>query len=525
MRYFDIIMKYILLILSCKKYAHKRTMQLETWLPHIPEYVTYFHIIGDKERCNDSEFAFDMEEHILYVNTKDDYLSLPSKIICAIQAVQQTMTYDYILKTDDDQMLIRPNFFEILDSRIQSHHYGGYTLDVDNHYSSYWSVHDELPRDLFLEKTTYCNGRFYFLSKLASKKLTENKENISARIIEDHAIGYNLPGDIKGSIWRMNHIIQTSFIDDVEYVAKRHIIYTECINCPEICLNAILSYQRYHPYPVHIYLTPSDLVYFEKHKSRYDSSRIVFRRVNDSIINAYQQDGRLGTAMIWENIIRSYPSQNIIHFDSDVIFRGNAVNDIIYGLYSNDLVGPIRCYKNNLNGRDDIRHQPDVVSTYCFGFKASMVHANQYTTEKLIPMIRGYSTPLPFHILDFFDPVSYAILSNGGKMKTIDFNIIGGLNQDGSKQNSYPILNTKMDCGDKIIHFSSVGTGLSVKKGMQNGITTQIPHSYVEHSFRTLAAYQYLLFGVETNELEESIKGLRDYFNELVSIPFVPITL
>jgi len=517
-------MKYILLILSCKKYAHKRKMQLETWLQHIPQYVSYFHVIGDKERCGDSDFSFDMEERILYVNTKDDYLSLPSKIITAIHAVHQTIPYDYILKTDDDQMLIQPTFFEILDSRIQSHHYGGYTINVDNHYSTYWTVHNELPKKLFLEKATYCNGRFYFLSQVAVKMLLEMKTSISSRIIEDHAIGYHLLGDVKQSIWRMNDIILSSFIDDVEYVSRKHIIYTECVNCPEICLNAILSYQCYHPYPVHIYLTPTDMVYFEKHKSRYDLSKIIFQCVNESMINIYEQDGHLGTAIIWENVIRSYPSHNIIHFDSDVIFRGDAVNDIIHGLYSNDLVGPIRCYKNNLNGRDDIRHQPDVISTYCFGFKASMVHVNQYKSKELIFMIRGYSTPLPFHILDFFDPVSYVILHHGGKMKTIDFNIIGGLNQEGSKLNSYPILNTKMDCGDKIIHFASVGTGLSMKKAMKKGCTTQIPQSYVEHSFRTLATYQYLLFGLETDELEESIKGLRAYFNELVSIPFVPIT-
>jgi hypothetical protein len=47
----------------------------------------------------------------------------------------------------------------------------------------------------------------------------------------------------------------------------------------------------------------------------------------------------------------------------------------------------------------------------------------------------------------------------------------------------------------------------------------------MEDSFRALAAYQYLLFGVESEEVDESIKGLRAYFNELVSIPFVPITL
>jgi hypothetical protein len=518
-------MKYILLIVSCKKYSNRRHMQLHTWIPQLPKNVSYFYIIGDKERCGNSEFLFDGNENMLYVNTNDDYLSLPSKIITAIHAVQQTMMYDYILKTDDDQILIKPSFFEILDKDISSHHYGGYTIDVDNHASTYWMLHDELPKELLLEKTKYCSGRFYFLSPFAVCTLLEKRESISSRIIEDHAIGFYLPDDVKQSMWKMNDIVHSSLIDDITYISSKNIIFTECVTCPEMCLNAIISYQKYHSHPIRVFLMPDDLSYFEKHKNMYDLSKVIFQCVNGAMDITYQQDGHLGTAMIWENIIRSYPIHNIIHFDSDVIFRGDIINDIIHELFMNDLVGPVRSYTKNIVRTDEDRYQPDVVSTYCFGFKTSMIRVKEYGPSELLSMIRGFDSQLPFLNLKFFDPISYLILHNGGKMKELDCNTIGGFTKDGSRLNSYPIVNAKMDCGDKIIHFSSVGIGICLKKAFKKGITTRIPHCDMEDSFRALAAYQYLLFGVESEEVDESIKGLRAYFNELVSIPFVPITL
>lgn len=521
--------KIILLILSCNKYKYKTLIQKNTWIPLLPAHIQYFYIIGDRYKCNSEskrDYIIDEENHTIYTNTLDDYMSLSHKAITAVQAVHNTMVYDYIYKTDDDQMIFDMRFLIDLESNLENHHYGGNRLDVKDHISSYNTVHSELPADLFLEKNTYCTGRFYFLSRYAVSHLLQYKTIISTKMIEDHTIGLYLSDSIKKSILSLNNTIATNVMDYEQYVAKHYYIYTECVNCPEICLNAIISYQKYHSHTIRIFLTIKDKSYFDKYKHLLDYSRIIFIGADSSLITTYNRDGHLGTAMIWSHVIRVERTKKIVHFDSDVIFRGDAVNDIICGLYNHDLVGPIRCYKHNLNGRDDIRHQSDVISTYCFGFNAAKIPVEDYSSEHLVSMIQGSFCPLPLQILDFFDPISYLILHHGGTMKSIDFDIIGGLNQFGSKDNKYHVLNNRMDCGDKIIHFSSVGSGINFAKAIQKGVDIQVPASYVQHSFRTLAAYKYLLFGVEKEHLDDCIRNIKDAFDAfdaLMNIPFVNI--
>ena len=48
------------------------------------------------------------------VNTKDDYISLPSKVIAAFGAIRQTFKFKYVFKTDDDQDLINEKFFDTI---------------------------------------------------------------------------------------------------------------------------------------------------------------------------------------------------------------------------------------------------------------------------------------------------------------------------------------------------------------------------------------------------------------------------
>ena len=200
---------FVLLILNCEKYRHKAEKQNETWLKAIRENkdIDYFHIIGSKEKCAamSKKHVFDNDKRILYTATNDDYLSLPDKIITAMNAINETYNYKYIFKTDDDQELIQPNFFKTImqllsipsngsanASGVSPYHYGGFKISVPDHYSTYYTVHNELPRQLFLKATEYCNGRFYFLSKEAVENLLKKKDDISKQIIEDHAIGLYL---------------------------------------------------------------------------------------------------------------------------------------------------------------------------------------------------------------------------------------------------------------------------------------------------------------------------------------------
>ena len=206
--------EFILLIMNCKKYEKKANIQKATWLKTIPCYLKYYHVIGD-ESLN-SEFVFDEDKQILWVNTPDDYNSLPKKVIEAYNAVYATFDFKYIFKTDDDQILVNSNFFNTITKLITNKkpvsHYGGYVVDVPFSYlSQYHIIHPELPKYLPVYATKYCNGRFYFLSKLAVEDLITKKTNIMNEYLEDYAIGFNLDEHYKIDV--LNIAINKIFTD------------------------------------------------------------------------------------------------------------------------------------------------------------------------------------------------------------------------------------------------------------------------------------------------------------------------
>jgi len=188
--------EYIMLIMNCKKYINKALYQKSTWLQNLPSYLIYFHVIGDTDL--DCEYKFDNDNKILWINVEDDYNSLPKKVIRAYQAVLKEFNFKYLYKTDDDQLLTNINFLQIVYGLLNNNigkkiHYGGYIVDVkQNHLSQYHKIHPELPPDLPVYKTKYCNGRFYFLSKEALINLISKKEIIEKEYFEDYSIGYNL---------------------------------------------------------------------------------------------------------------------------------------------------------------------------------------------------------------------------------------------------------------------------------------------------------------------------------------------
>jgi len=207
---------FILLILNCKKYNFKANKQKQTWLLNLPSNIIYFHVIGSKDLNQD--FIFDYEQKILYVKTEDDYLSLPKKVLAAYYAINETFIFNYIFKTDDDQNLVNIKFLEsvmnVLDKKVPKIHYGGHIVDVINPYlSQYYKIHPELPHDMIIQTTKYCSGRFYFLSNEAVFSLTNYKKKhlIEKELLEDYAIGYNLPGFLKENM--LNLTTEKYFID------------------------------------------------------------------------------------------------------------------------------------------------------------------------------------------------------------------------------------------------------------------------------------------------------------------------
>jgi Galactosyltransferase len=194
---------FIMLIMNCQKYQKKALFQKMTWLKQIPLHLKYYHVIGDESL--DTEFRFDNDTNILYVNVADDYNSLPKKVIAAYSAVNKIFNFKYLFKTDDDQILVNDKFFDMLCGLIQAKqptpHYGGFIVDIKQPYlSEYHRIHPELPQRLPLYITKYCSGRFYFLSSEAIQDLISKRERIEREFLEDYAIGFNLNLKFKQNI-------------------------------------------------------------------------------------------------------------------------------------------------------------------------------------------------------------------------------------------------------------------------------------------------------------------------------------
>jgi hypothetical protein len=207
---------FILLIMNCKKYQKKAIFQKITWLPRIPSYLIYYHVIGDETL--DTDFKFDNESRILWLKVADDYNSLPKKVMAAYKAISDTFQFKYIFKTDDDQILVNDKFFDTINKILTTTkpliHYGGYIVDVPKPYlSQYYKIHSELPTYLPILQTKYCSGRFYFLSKNAIANLISKRESIEKEYLEDYAVGFNLDPFYKNN---MLSLATNNFFTDIE---------------------------------------------------------------------------------------------------------------------------------------------------------------------------------------------------------------------------------------------------------------------------------------------------------------------
>ena len=193
---------FVLLIMNCLKYKDKAEKQKAGWIRELPSQLPYFHVIGNEDL--DTPYQFDHTEHILYVRTKDDYNSLPHKVISAYEAVNSEYQYEYIFKTDDDQNLTQPAFLPMLMEFLKANpqaNYGGKIVNVlQEHISEYYHFHPELPRDVLVKKTQYCNGRFYFLSKRSVLDLLGKKAVFKKEFFEDYTVGYYLDPLLKNPI-------------------------------------------------------------------------------------------------------------------------------------------------------------------------------------------------------------------------------------------------------------------------------------------------------------------------------------
>jgi hypothetical protein len=280
-----------------------------------------------------------------------------------------------------------------------------------------------------------------------------------------------------------------------------YFIFSEIVRCGVIGRIAYDTFHRFHPtLKLHIFGRKEDFEHIIEHPNNICHYLDEF----PEIIKAFDS-GHRGTSRVWAKAILEAKEDYIIHFDSDVVFRGDMVNDIIEALQTHSIVGGVRNYPNNPNNRDDVRHLPDLTQTYCFGFDKRFIYVtnqevlsrfieNTIDNDILYKIKQEYPDYIHVPVIDFFDTLAFNMLFKGATIKIMDNDIIGGINIDGKRINKYGILNRDMDFGDKIVHFASVGSGLNFLKMIQTGTPINVPSCYVEYALGKLDLYMRLFY-------------------------------
>lgn len=287
-------------------------------------------------------------------------------------------------------------------------------------------------------------------------------------------------------------------------------IFTESYGCGLILKKCLESFFKYHPNTiVHVFGTHKDFKELGKFKN------VEYIELSEDLeLKECFKHGHLGTAHIGARVITEFSKgfDYIIHFDSDVIFQKESLS-LLYDKIDEgyDLIGPVRCYKNNMNGRTDLSELSDVTQTYFYAFNKTKI--SNYSFTDLRSMIVGFHNPLNHPILDYFDPVSFDILKNGGKSCFLNTDLVGGLTLEGNRKNKYEILNSDMDFGENLMHFAGVGSGM--KFHFQGAEQTN--QSYVDWALKRFALYYKLFYGISIPNTEvdnEKFELLKKEINE-----------
>ncbi len=298
-------------------------------------------------------------------------------------------------------------------------------------------------------------------------------------------------------------------------------IFTEIVGCGKIGRIALDSFHKYHDYKVYVYGTADDFAHLVPHENN------VLIEVPTNILPAYKH-GHVGTALLWEHIIKHCPTKYMLHFDSDVIFRQNIMDDMIALTPEYDLIGPFRNYHHNPHKNPEIRHLADICQTNCTLWNKDRISSEYlhgktsigswvrnlatlsplqvarrmkwqikhllgpYKMSKFAQMIHGTYNPFPFPTIDFFDPVMFDMVRNGASIYHLDFDDVGGCNYFGKRNNIHADINDfptkyKLDFGNKLVHFSCVGSGMNFYHNPD--AAANVPRSYVDAALDRYALF------------------------------------
>ena len=285
---------------------------------------------------------------------------------------------------------------------------------------------------------------------------------------------------------------------------KEVFVWTEAFNCPELLDPMLGSFLTHHNYKIHVYATQND---FEKVKinspfiKREIFSNEGFKgKIFEKILLNKFKSGHSGTAYLWAHLIRTRKERIFIHLDADNIFVKETLNDLIDAVLKDgySLAGSRRPYKFRVyrkSGKDayKLNLRPDVVATDCFAFNKDYV--NKFPKFWLTRKIRGKRISHK-PVVDFFDPVSFEIMSKGGKVKYMDSN----------EKGSSAITDISSNFIQKRISFAAVGSGINIYKN---------PNTKTSESYARFALASYSLYSKEILGIDLGIESLRDV--ELIS--------
>lgn len=241
-------------------------------------------------------------------------------------------------------------------------------------------------------------------------------------------------------------------------------VWTEAYNCGEILNPMLSSYITHHDIPINVFATSEDIKKIDNLSDLiiyHDLGAMNSKKgIEKRILKGYKK-GHKGTAELWSYIIRSRSERFFLHLDSDTIFLRDSITDLLLAVkqYGFNLAGSRRPYLNRTyrkSGREgralDKLH--DVVNTDCFVFDKEFINTkpNFWFKRKILGR-RVSKKP----VIDFFDPVSFEIVKNRGRVLYMDSPTDG--------QSAFPKSNS--DFHQNRISFAAVGSGLNFYKNSE----------------------------------------------------------
>lgn len=261
-------------------------------------------------------------------------------------------------------------------------------------------------------------------------------------------------------------------------------IFTEVVNCGAIAKPMLESWIKFHRAdPIHVYGTAKDI---KDLGTLANEEGIIPEVIDDKVLLEKYKHGHRGTAYLFAKIIKNQPDNRIIHVDSDVYFKKQSLTYIYDGFNEGyGLVGQRRNYKNNPQRDSKFSAYQDVVGTCFVGIDKKYIPTN-LGEEQLEDIIVGSWNPLGHPIIDFFDALSFVMISNGAKIKYLSSEMFGGFNEEGTIKNTEPLVGADLDYGTHFIHFAGIGSGYYFSKPGNK--------SFAPESYRTWAKKRYRLF-------------------------------